>query len=50
MGKGGGGLFEAWHLLILAIRVGAYSKLGAFSNKYGTLVKNKNVLTINKTY
>ena len=37
-GDGGGCLFEAWHLLTFsAFRMGAYSRLGAYSNKYGSL-------------
>ena len=37
-GSGGGCLFEAWHLLTFsAFRMGAYSRLGAYSNKYGSL-------------
>ena len=37
--RGGGGLlFEAGRLLNLsAFRMGAYSRLGAYSNKYGNL-------------
>ena len=34
--EGGGRLFEAGRLLTLsAFRMGAYSRLGAYSNKYG---------------
>ena len=35
-GRGGGRLFEAGRLLTFsAFRMGAYSRLGAYSNKYG---------------
>ena len=42
MGGGGGGrLFEAGRLLTFsAFRVGANSRLGAYSNKYGIIILN----------
>ena len=41
-GKWGGRLFEAGRLLTFsAFRMGAYSRLGAYSNKYGILQCNK---------
>ena len=45
----GGRLFEAGRLLTFsAFRMGAYSRLGAYSNKYGILVV-LDVMVVNKT-
>ena len=41
-GEGGWHLFETWRLLTFsAFRMGAYSRLGAYSFKYGTYIHPK---------